>query len=360
MWLEEFLRDVVAGTVAGSCGIVVGHPLDCVKVRLQTSSSGAASVGAGGVVRAAREMMRDGGARAFFRGLASPVAANAPINAIVFAAEGGANRWLERAHPELSPPFAHALAGSAAGLAQVPVSCPSELVKVQMQVQPSGAGARRWASSWQCARAIVEAHGAGALYRGLGLTLTRDTLSWGVYFGVYDLCKSELAARQRRGEGEGGYGHGHGHGRGLEPPAAPAPLPLSALMLSGGLAGVASWLSLHPVDVLKSIQQGAGLALPPAERSVAALWRASAAAHGGHGFLLRGLGTTLVRAFPTSAITFPIFEACVAAIDTWRSKQDGAAASFRAERARVAARVGASAGTGEFDAEPEAASGGHR
>ena len=304
MWLEEFLRDVVAGTVAGSCGIVVGHPLDTVKVRLQTSSSGAASAGAGGIARAAREMMRDGGARAFFRGLASPVAANAPINAIVFAAEGGANRWLERAHPELSPPFAHALAGSAAGLAQVPVSCPSELVKVQMQVQPSGAGARRWASSWQCARAIVEAHGASALYRGLGLTLTRDTLSWGVYFGVYDLAKAQ--ARLLLG--------------GAPAPApgpAPAPLPVSALMLCGGTAGVASWLSMHPVDVLKSIQQGHALSAPAAERSAAALFRANLAAHGPR-FLLGGLAATVARAFPTSAVTFPVFEWACGAIDAWR------------------------------------------
>ena len=204
-------------------------------------------------------------------------------------------------------------------------------------------------SSWACARHIVRRHGAAALFRGLELTLLRDTLSWGVYFGVYDLCKREMAARQRQQERGGGGGDG-----------APAPLSLSAIMMCGGLAGVASWLLLHPVDVLKSIQQGASLALPPAERSVAALWRASAAEHGGHGFLLRGLGTTLVRAFPTSAITFPIFEASVAAIDTWRNSgalegEGGAAAAFREERSRVAARVGAGEG-----AEPEAASGGHR
>ena len=385
-WLADALRDIVSGTVAGSCGIAVGYPLDTLKVILQTSPIGGAAAGGGGgatasasgpastprvsVAAAARDMLRAGGLRAFFRGLSSPIVANAPINAIVFAVEAASTRHLAAAQPGWSSPFQHAVAGSLAGLSQVWVSCPSELVKVQMQIAAgparllAGSGgaaagggalpalAPHLSSSWACARHIVRRHGAAALFRGLELTLLRDTLSWGVYFGVYDLCKREMAARQRQQE-RGGGGGGGGD-------AAPAPLSLSAIMMCGGLAGVASWLLLHPVDVLKSIQQGASLALPPAERSVAALWRASAAEHGGHGFLLRGLGTTLVRAFPTSAITFPIFEASVAAIDTWRNSgalegEGGAAAAFREERSRVAARVGAGEG-----AEPEAASGGHR
>jgi solute carrier family 25 carnitine/acylcarnitine transporter 20/29 len=396
-WLADALRDIVSGTVAGSCGIAVGYPLDTLKVILQTSPIGGAAGGGTSsgtssgasasasasaprvsVAAAARDMLRAGGLRAFFRGLSSPIVANAPINAIVFAVEAASTRYLAATQPGWSSPFQHAVAGSLAGLSQVWVSCPSELVKVQMQIAAGparllagggGAGgaagsalpalAPHLSSSWACARHIVRRHGAAALFRGLELTLLRDTLSWGVYFGVYDLCKREMAARQRQRQQEQRGGGGGGGGSGSAD-VATAPLSLSAIMMCGGLAGVASWLLLHPVDVLKSIQQGASLALPPAERSVAALWRASAAEHGGHGFLLRGLGTTLVRAFPTSAITFPIFEASVAAIDTWRNSgalegEGGAAAAFREEQIKVAARVGAGEG-----AEPEATSGGHR
>ena len=293
----DALRDVVSGTVAGTCGIAVGHPLDCIKVRLQVASSG---VGAGGILNAARAIVAESGVRGFFRGLSSPIVANAPINAVVFAVEAAATRLLARERPSWSTPFAHAVAGSAAGLSQVLIACPFELVKLQMQT------GTQFASSAACARHIVHAHGAHALYRGFALTLLRDTVSWGIYFGVYDLCKERMLARL---VAEGSRGADGG-----DEPMAAVTLPISTLMLCGGTAGVASWLLLHPVDVLKSIQQGLPLDTPLRERSVVALWRAQMAAHG-PAFMLRGLGTTCVRAFPTSAVTFPIFEMCVKAFD---------------------------------------------
>lgn len=291
--MKEALRDIVSGTIAGSAGIIVGHPLDCIKVRLQHSGSS--------IAHAIHLMLREGGMRSFFRGLSSPVIANAPINAVVFAVEGASMRHFSSTRPEWSSPFTHAVSGSTAGLSQVLIACPSELVKVQMQA------GKTFSSTFECFRYIVREHGVGALYRGFGLTLARDTISWGVYFGTYDYMKSMATRRE--------YSYSNNRqdiqlNNNNNNQQQQASLPVTTLMVCGGCAGVASWVIMHPVDVLKSIQQSAPLSSPAHERSVLALWNSYMSQFGPR-FLLRGLLTTIVRAFPTSAITFPVFEFCI-------------------------------------------------
>ena len=56
----ESLRSLVAGGVGGVCAVVVGHPFDLVKVRLQTAEKGVYS-GAVDVVK--RTVAREGLAR---------------------------------------------------------------------------------------------------------------------------------------------------------------------------------------------------------------------------------------------------------------------------------------------------------
>jgi solute carrier family 25 (mitochondrial carnitine/acylcarnitine transporter), member 20/29 len=59
----QSLRALVAGGVGGVCAVIVGHPFDLVKVRLQTAERGVYS-GAMDVVR--RTIAREGIARVYF------------------------------------------------------------------------------------------------------------------------------------------------------------------------------------------------------------------------------------------------------------------------------------------------------
>jgi solute carrier family 25 carnitine/acylcarnitine transporter 20/29 len=79
-------------------------------------------------------------------------------------------------------------------------------------------------------------------------------------------------------------------------------------MMSGGVAGVASWLFTYPVDVCKSLVQGLPLSTPRAERTLAAVLKHNRGLEGNYRFLARGLTPTLARAFPCSAVVFPVFE----------------------------------------------------
>lgn len=74
------------------------------------------------------------------------------------------------------------------------------------------------------------------------------------------------------------------------------------MLLAGGLAGTASWVFTYPVDVVKSRLQADTVgkytgALDCLEKSLKSEGVTS---------LFRGLNSTIIRAFPTNAVTFTV------------------------------------------------------
>jgi solute carrier family 25 (mitochondrial carnitine/acylcarnitine transporter), member 20/29 len=70
------LRDFAAGGVGGVCAVVVGHPFDLVKVRLQTAEKGVYS-GAMDVVR--KTIAREGPIRGLYAGVSAPLVGVTPM-----------------------------------------------------------------------------------------------------------------------------------------------------------------------------------------------------------------------------------------------------------------------------------------
>lgn len=419
------LKDILAGTIAGIAGILATQPLDILRIRLQTGAE-AGGVRSTGMRDAARHIFQQHGARGFFAGMPAPLVANAPINATIFATERAAAGWLQalRGSDGGSQVVLRLLSGGISGLAQVPFSIPSELVKLQLQVDH---GAKEpYSSSLHCAREILRTHGIRGLYRGGGLTTLRDVSAFGIYFLTYHELKNALLrvqARLREGAattaaadaaarsamasvsmtphsvssralasaltdgalgtldddsvvfsvvpGGGGLpacercsgfcscsrrgdalhlaaatgGSVTSAGTvglpvGAPPPSPPPPAssagsgsalaavlssPALALMLAGGMAGVASWAGTYPVDTMKSLVQGLPLDTPAAQRSIAHLARHNAALEGGsYRFLWRGFAPTMSRAFVNSAVVFSAYEGCVALLERYAPPQEAA------------------------------------
>ncbi len=126
-----------------------------------------------------------------------------------------------------------------------------------------------------------------ALYRGFALQCTVESLGRGSYFATYALAKQALAARRER------------------------PLGAPELMAAGALSGVAGWLTIYPLDVLKTRV----MCLPPGEPrpAMVTLARQIWAREGPRAFF-RGLGVTLLRAAPVSMVALPTFDATHAAL----------------------------------------------
>ena len=70
------LRDFAAGGVGGICAVLVGHPFDLVKVRLQTAEKGVYS-GAMDVVR--KTIAREGPVRGLYAGVSAPLVGVTPM-----------------------------------------------------------------------------------------------------------------------------------------------------------------------------------------------------------------------------------------------------------------------------------------
>ena len=79
--------EAVASAAAGLTSTVLGHPLDCVKVRLQTTP-GQTTLGC------ASQMLRTEGPLVFARGLGPPLANAVALNTVMFVAFAQAQKSL--------------------------------------------------------------------------------------------------------------------------------------------------------------------------------------------------------------------------------------------------------------------------
>ncbi|XP_050346745.1 mitochondrial basic amino acids transporter-like [Nymphalis io] len=247
--------DFIAGCIGGCAGIIAGHPLDTLKIHVQS--------GRGSPLECAKVLFKGGTLSNAYRGVGAPLGGIAGINAIVFGAYGNTKRMLPNPDSLLS----HAIAGGAAGTLQSFACAPVELVKTRQQLVTPGQGMP--AGAWAGARHILRTGGYRALFRGLSITIVRDSLSFAIYFTSYEAMT-------------------RGHQSAMK------------VFTAGGIAGVLSWVILYPVDVVKSRIQGDTVgrytgAWDCFVKSVRADgWRCMG----------RGLGTVTIRAFISNGACF--------------------------------------------------------
>ncbi|XP_077286084.1 mitochondrial basic amino acids transporter-like [Arctopsyche grandis] len=262
--------DFVAGCIGGCAGVVVGHPLDTIKVLMQVEKKHT------GIVSCVRDVVAKDSLRGLYRGVTSPMAGVAFVNAVVFGVYGG----VQRRCSEPDSLSSHAIAGAAAGLLQSFICSPVELAKTRLQLGCSGTSSQ---GPLACLAEVARREGPSALFRGLGLTAMRDTPAFACYFLTYE-------ALVRRSDGR-------------------SPGTIRTLM-AGGFAGTASWLISFPIDAVKSRIQADGMTGPRMYSGAYDCLKKSIKAEGPQ-FLTRGLSAVLLRAFPTNAACFGAVSWCM-------------------------------------------------
>jgi len=336
------MRDVIAGTLGGTVGVLLDHPFDTIKVRLQAASTAAAvasvdglSPGAsrappagigGAAVREVVALVRHEGPRSLYKGMLAPIAAYGPTYAIAFGAYGNAMRFIdnhgilapkpvaarrkagakggaEGAHGDgarhgepLMPYDRVALAGAWAGLLSTGIVTPMELVKCRMQVQRAVAGRdAAYLSPFAVARRSLATHGvARGLYRGWLLTTARDIPSVAGFFVSYEWTKATLLRWRPPARDVGDDGH--------------HVTPAWVLLAAGAVSGPVSWAVAYPIDTVKSVIQTAPDGAAPKAWTVAR----QGFARGGVRFFVNGLGTAVVGAIPATALCVLVYEYALA------------------------------------------------
>lgn len=283
----------IAGAFGGGANIFTGYPFDSVKVRLQASNKGTFS----GPYDCFRHILRTEGVSGLYRGLSVPLIGGIVETGINYAAYTQSLKFFEgpRAVPQTSSLASVAAAAGFAGFVLSFVLSPAELVKCRMQMglHPTLGG---FAGPMDCIRHLIRTEGVRGLGRGLSGTLTRETFGNSVFFVMYETLRRQLPGRPVPQQG-GQH----------QPPGLKAILSNSAGAIAcGGLAGMAMWAAVLPVDVAKSRLQ---VAQPGTAYDVSLLRNMQKL------YLERGLrglyvGLSLVqaRAFPANAAQWLVYE----------------------------------------------------
>jgi solute carrier family 25 (mitochondrial carnitine/acylcarnitine transporter), member 20/29 len=280
--------DFWAGYISGAVGILIGNPLDLIKVRLQARNAIP--------VNSPSAYVRQFETTAsLVTGTAAPVLGYGALNAILFVSYNRTRAALNDAFSLQHSLWTTWLAGAVGGLATWAVSTPTELIKcrAQMSSPPS--------SSLEIARQIWRAQRIRGLYFGGGVTALRDSIGYGFYFWSY-----ELSTRWMSADKPGTFQE-----------------EASKVLLCGGFAGIVTWASIFPLDVIKTRVQTQSFAQDPETspliqrsasdssrpRHIGTLQVAKEAyREDGIRVFFRGLTVCSVRAFIVNAVQWAVYE----------------------------------------------------
>lgn len=301
-------------------GTLLGYPLDTIKTRMQAESGALArrvpalplAVTSSplplGVVGTARLMAREDGARAFYRGIGSPMLALTVLNTFCFATYAQSRALLrvsdERIAGGVEPRVL--LAGASVGFYSGFISTPFELVKCQMQLErarlvnaAAGTTATPYRSSLHAAMHIARTHGALALWRGFAVNTLRESIFLGVYFFMYEHAKSSFTSLLVD------------RWRAVDSPSA-------AIAVAGGLSGACAWFVSFPLDCIKSVIQGRPFtgANDGSSGTRSSAWRVARDLYAARGVsaFYAGVLPSIARAFLVSGTRFSAYEGTLAAL----------------------------------------------
>jgi solute carrier family 25 (mitochondrial carnitine/acylcarnitine transporter), member 20/29 len=256
------LSSFLAGTFAGASGILVGHPFDTLKVRYQV---GQTSPSQSTVAKGIREL---------YRGITPPLLTAGVVQSINFSLYELFKRKLRQRYnlSHLSSVFCGGFsAGTLISFMTSPISC----VKLQQQLSTTK-------GIIACSMEMYKMRGLRSFYRGFGPFFIMESYGRGVYLFIYERTKLSLRSQTIANE---------------------ETLPIR--MAAAATAGCLSWLSVFPLDVIKSRMQLdlTGIKYKSTLGCAISIYKE----HGYRGFF-RGLSFTMIRAAPVASTILPIYE----------------------------------------------------
>jgi len=274
----ESIKSFIAGGFGGVSAVLVGHPFDLTKTRLQTAAPGVYK----GAIDVVKQTLARDGMTGLYRGMVPPLLGVTPIFAVSFWAYDASKKLIFAMTPNrTSDSLSIAEMATAGFMSAIPttlLTAPVERAKVLLQVQGQGGSERKYKGVFDVMRHLYKEGGMRSIFRGTGATLARDGPGSAAYFAAYEVTKKALTPAG----------------------ASPADLNLSAIIFAGGTAGVAMWALAIPPDVLKSRLQSA----PTGTYSGLMDCARKTIAQDGVAALWKGFGPAMGRAFPANAATF--------------------------------------------------------
>jgi len=286
--MSSFLKDFLSGGAGGMCLVVVGHPFDTIKVRVQTAAEGTYK----GVVDCTSKTIAEGGAGALYRGVFPVLAGVTPMYALCFLGYGvGKDIWCDEDAftAENQKLFQIGMAGATSAAFTTPILAPGERIKCLQQTDKTG---KFSGSFMNTVKHCYAEGGIKGVTKGFAATFCRDAVASMFYFSTYEFLKRKFADME-----------------GLERGSTPSTL---SVLCAGGFAGIFNWAGCLPIDTLKSRYQ------------IAPMGQYSGAVFGSKSVLKEiiekdGLMSLYKGATPVFLRAFPANAACFYGMETARS-----------------------------------------
>lgn len=274
--MTEAFKSFVSGGCGGMSLVFVGHPLDTIKVRLQTAEQGVYR----GLMDCALKTIRSEGIGGLYSGIAAPLVGITPIFAVYFLGYDWGKSIAASYEGVSKDKISTAGVIFAGGFSAFPgtvLMVPGERVKVILQTQGNSSAPPKYNGTLDCFKTLAREEGIlRGWYKGTGLTLLRDIPGSMAYYGAYEIFKRVLTP-------------------------ADGKMSTLGILTAGGLAGVCNWLVAVPPDTLKSRFQTAEAGRYPG--GVKQVFSELVKQEGITG-MYRGLGPAMVRAIPANAACF--------------------------------------------------------
>lgn len=229
------------GGLAGVVGVTCVFPIDLVKTRLQNQPilpNG--EVQYKGILDCAKQTWRSGGVsmfskvRALYSGAGVNILLITPEKAIKLVANDFFRYHLAVPGQKGLPAWRGMIAGGLAGMFQIIVTTPMELLKIQMQDQGRTAVAgQKKLTALELTGKLLRERGIAGLYKGLSSTFARDVTFSMMYFPLFAYLDS-LGPRKSDGSGDAVFW---------------------TSFVAGLTAGAASSFTVTPLDVIKTRMQ---------------------------------------------------------------------------------------------------------
>lgn len=285
------IKYFLSGGFGGVCTVLAGHPMDTIKVRLQTMplpKPGETAIYKGTWDCLSKTIQKEG-FRGLYKGMSAPLTGVAPIFAISFFGFGLGKKLIKSEENQvLTKPELFA-AGAFSGIFTTSIMAPGERIKCLLQIQQGGNTPQKYSGMVDCARQLYSEGGIRSIYKGSVATILRDIPASGMYFMTYEVVKEFLIDEE-----------------------ASSKRKMIATIVAGGCAGIANWLVGMPADVLKSRLQTAPEGTYP--NGMKDVFRQLMAQEGPTA-LYKGVTPVMIRAFPANAACFVGFELAVNFLD---------------------------------------------
>ncbi|CAK9305048.1 unnamed protein product [Gordionus sp. m RMFG-2023] len=286
------LKDFVAGGVGGMCLVFTGHPLDTIKVRLQTMPKPELGQKAlySSATDCAKKTFYSEGIKGLYKGMAAPLVGVTPMFALCFFGFAVGKKIQHKSENRKNyTPLQLFNAGMLSGVFTTIIMVPGERIKCLLQVQQDSKE-KLYKGPADVAKKLYKQGGIASIYRGTCATLLRDVPASGVYFMTYEWLK-DLMSKNDKSSGN------------ISP---------FRVILAGGLAGIANWIIAIPPDVLKSrLQTAPEGKYPNGVRSVISEIFTETKGQSRFAKLstfYKGFGPVMLRAFPANAACFMGYE----------------------------------------------------